>query len=71
MPTILEMALLSMDVYEKFEGGLNATGGLGNFSVSGSPSSSVDGFFAHMQNRPLSHLLQRRRRRHRHFAHAR
>ena len=57
MPTILEMALLSMDVYEKFEGGLNATGGLGNFSVSGSPSSSVDGFFAqpiHSPAEPLS-----------------
>ncbi len=34
MPTILEMALLSMDVYEKREGGSMPLGAIGNFSLS-------------------------------------
>ena len=45
MPTILEMALLSMDVYEKRSGGLNQSEGIGQFAM-GLPSPGSNGFFA-------------------------
>jgi hypothetical protein len=45
MPTVLEMALLSMDVYEKKSGGLNQTGGVGQFSL-GVADSGLGGYFA-------------------------
>lgn len=46
MPTLLEMALLSMDAYEKdaSSNGLNVGKGLGNFSL-GVAQLGQDGFF--------------------------
>jgi hypothetical protein len=47
MPTELDMALLSMDVYEQGDGGLNKGGAVGLFNPSGTPSvGSISGFFA-------------------------
>ena len=50
MPTILDMALLSMDVYEKSEGGLNFNGGIGQFNLGAADSSGFSGFFAQAYN---------------------
>ena len=47
MPTVLDMALLSMDVYEQGDQGLNPGGDVGLFARSGAPSvGGVSGFFA-------------------------